>query len=121
MVHACATLSMYAIWHTLIHWHFSFYCRRKIEIFNLGTGNGITVLEAIEAFEKVNNLKLNYKIGPRREGDVVAIYANKDKAENELGWKPAFSLNDIMETAWKWEQKLQSDEQMFTSQNYKLN
>jgi UDP-glucose 4-epimerase len=91
------------------------------EVFNLGTGNGITVLEAIQAFEKVNNLKLNYKIGPRREGDVVAIYANKDKAENELGWKPAFSLNDIMETAWKWEQKLQSDEKMFTRQNFKLN
>jgi UDP-glucose 4-epimerase len=95
--------------------------KESYEVFNLGTGDGITVLEAIQAFEKVNNVKLNYTIGPRRNGDVIAIYANKDKAEKELGWKPAFSLNDIMETAWKWEQKLQSDEQMFTRQNFKLN
>jgi UDP-glucose 4-epimerase len=91
------------------------------EIFNLGTGSGITVLEAIRAFEQVNNLKLNYTIGPRRPGDVVAIYANKDKAEQELGWKPKFTLNDIMETAWKWEKQLQEDETLFTQQNSRLN
>jgi UDP-glucose 4-epimerase len=91
------------------------------EVFNLGTGSGITVLEAIRAFEQVNNLKLNYTIGPRRPGDVVAIYANKDKAEQELGWKPKFTLNDIMETAWKWEKQLQEDETLFTQQNSRLN
>jgi len=91
------------------------------EVFNLGTGNGITVLEAIQAFEKVNDIKLNYIIGPRREGDVIAIYANKDKAEKELGWVPTFSLEQIMESAWKWEKQLMSDEQMFSRQNFKLN
>ena len=108
-----------------IHWPFSILLNKKnkstCEIFNLGTGDGITVLEAIQAFEKVNNLKLNYTIGPRRAGDVVAIFANKDKAEKELGWIPKYSLNDIMESAWKWEQKLKSDEKLFTTQNFKLN
>jgi UDP-glucose 4-epimerase len=91
------------------------------EIFNLGTGNGITVMEAIAAFEKVNNIKLNYVIGPRRPGDVIAIYANKDKAEKELGWIPKFSLEDIMETAWKWEMQLQHEDKSFELKNFKFN
>ena len=62
------------------------------EVFNLGTGNGVTVLEAIHAFEKVSGTKLNYEIGPRRPGDVISIYANNDKARNVLGWKPNFNL-----------------------------
>ena len=60
------------------------------EIFNLGTGNGVTVLEVIKSFEKVSGVKLNYKIGPRRPGDIVAIYANNSLAKNTLGWKPNF-------------------------------
>jgi UDP-glucose 4-epimerase len=91
------------------------------EVFNLGTGNGITVLEAIEAFEKVSGIKLNYEIGPRRAGDVIAIYANNDLAKNILGWKPGFSLEDIMSTAWKWEQKLRSDDNIFTGKPVELN
>jgi UDP-glucose 4-epimerase len=91
------------------------------EIFNLGTGEGITVLEAIRAFEEVNQVKLNYLIGPRRAGDVVAIYANKEKAEKLLGWKPKFTLKDIMSTAWKWEKQLQEDETFFSKQNSRLN
>jgi UDP-glucose 4-epimerase len=91
------------------------------EVFNLGTGDGITVLEAIRAFEKANGLSLNYTIGPRRPGDVVAIYANKDKAERELGWKPHFTLHDIMESAWKWEKQLKEDEALFNAQNARLN
>ena len=91
------------------------------EIFNLGTGNGISVLEAIHAFEKVSGVKLNYVVGPRRPGDVIAIYANKDKAEKELGWVPEYSLEDIMRTAWLWEQKLKTDEQFFTGRNFQLN
>ncbi len=75
------------------------------EIFNLGTGEGVTVIEAIKAFEKVSNKKLNYTIAPRREGDVVAIYANNDKAMNLLGWSPVRGIEDIMRTAWKWEEK----------------
>lgn len=82
-------------------------------MFNLGTGNGNTVLEVIHSFEKVSGQKLNYKIGPRRNGDVIAIYANNDKAKNILGWKPAFSLDEMMDTAWKWELKLKEDENFF--------
>lgn len=91
------------------------------EVFNLGTGNGVTVLEAIKAFEKVSGVKLNYEIGPRRPGDIVAIYANNDKAKSQLGWDPARSLDEMMETAWKWEQKLQHDEQFFSSIKSELN
>lgn len=91
------------------------------EVFNLGTGNGISVLEAINAFEKVSGVKLNYVVGPRRPGDVIAIYANKDKAEKQLGWIPEYSLEDIMRTAWLWEQKLKTDEQFYTGSNFQLN
>ena len=87
------------------------------DVFNLGTGNGITVLEIINEFEKTSGQKLNYKIGPRRPGDVIAIYANNDKAKNLLGWQPKFNLQQMMATAWKWELKLKEDEEMFKSQN----
>ena len=80
------------------------------EIFNLGTGNGVTVLEAIKAFEKVSGVKLNYSIGPRRAGDIVAVYANNELAKKQLGWNPQYSLDDMMATAWKWELKLREDE-----------
>lgn len=76
------------------------------EVFNLGTGNGYTVLEVINTFEKVSGEKLNYSIGPRRPGDIIAIYANNDKAKSGLGWKPQYSLDDMMSTAWQWEMKL---------------
>lgn len=76
------------------------------EIFNLGTGNGVSVLEAIHAFEKVSGVKLNYVMGPRRPGDVVAIYANNTRAREVLGWDPKYDIDDMMRTAWKWEQKL---------------
>lgn len=78
------------------------------EIFNLGTGDGYTVLEVIAAFEKVSKTKLNYSMGPRRSGDVIAIYANNDKAKSELGWNPQYSLDEMMDTAWKWELKLKN-------------
>ncbi len=79
---------------------------KSCEVFNLGTGNGITVLEAIQAFEKVSGVQLNYEIGPRRAGDIVAIYANNDKAVKELGWNCKFRLEEMMLTAWQWEQSL---------------
>jgi UDP-glucose 4-epimerase len=60
----------------------------------------------IQAFEKVSGQKLNYQLGPRRAGDVIAIYANNEKARTELGWKPQYSLDDMMATAWNWEQKV---------------
>ncbi len=78
--------------------------QQNLETYNLGIGNGATVLEAIFAFEKVTGQKLNYRIGDRRPGDVIAIYANLDKATRELGWQPAYDINDIMRTAWAWEQ-----------------
>ena len=84
------------------------------EVFNLGTGEGVTVLEAIRAFEKVSGKKLNYETGPRRPGDVVAIYANKDRAARLLGWEPRYSLEDMMASAWKWEQRLKADETVFS-------
>ncbi len=91
------------------------------EIFNLGTGLGVTVLEAIHSFEKISGVKLNYEIGPRRPGDIMAIYANNDKARNKLGWDPKYTLDEMMDTAWKWEQKLREDEEMFTSSQSELN
>jgi UDP-glucose 4-epimerase len=87
---------------------------KKCEVFNLGSGNGVTVLEAIHAFEKITGVKLNYVIGPRRPGDVIAIYANNDYAKKELGWNPKYSLDDMMLTAWKWEQKLKADESFYS-------
>ena len=77
---------------------------KAVDTFNLGIGEGVTVLEAIKAFEKVSGGKLNYHIGARRPGDVVAIYADASKANELLNWKPEFSIEDIMDTAWRWEQ-----------------
>ncbi|HNY55393.1 MAG TPA: UDP-glucose 4-epimerase GalE [Chitinophagales bacterium] len=78
----------------------------NIEVFNLGTGMGVSVLEVIEAFEKVSGQKLNYTIGQRRAGDVVAVYADNTKAEVRLGWKCQYSLEDAMLSAWNWELKM---------------
>lgn len=77
--------------------------KAQIEVFNLGIGAGVSVLEAINAFEKVSGTSLQYEMGPRRAGDVVAIYADKSKAANLLGWKPNRNIEDIMRTAWAWE------------------
>src|SRR5687767_3796293 len=95
--------------------------KARCEVFNLGTGNGVTVLEAIQSFEKVSGKKLNYEIGPRRTGDVIAIYANNDKAKSHLGWEPNLSLEEMMATAWKWEVRLKEDEQLFNISKSSLN
>jgi UDP-glucose 4-epimerase len=91
------------------------------DIFNLGTGNGVTVLEAIKAFETVSGKKLNYKIGPRRPGDVVAIYANNDFACTALGWQIRYDLIEMMKTAWAWELKIKQDEEILKSQQFLYN
>ncbi len=78
------------------------------EIFNVGIGEGVSVLEAIKATELATGLKVPYKVGPRRAGDVVAIYADYTKAAHLLGWQPKYDINDIMRTAWKWAQYLKS-------------
>lgn len=93
----------------------------KCEIFNLGSGNGVTVLEAIAAFEKVSAEKLNYIIGQRRAGDVVSIYANNEKAVNELGWTLKYNLEDMMKTAWEWELKLKAAQDFLLHQKVALN
>ncbi|MGB0274968.1 MAG: UDP-glucose 4-epimerase GalE [Flavobacteriaceae bacterium] len=76
------------------------------EVFNLGTGKGSSVLEVIQSFERVSRQKLPYEIGARREGDVVAAYANTTKANTVLGWKTKRSLDEAIASAWKWEQKV---------------
>lgn len=95
--------------------------KTNCDVFNLGTGDGYTVLEVIKAFERANGVLLNYEFGPRRAGDVVAIYANNDKAMNLLNWKPKYNLQEMMQTAWKWELKLQEDEKLFKASNADLN
>lgn len=76
------------------------------EVFNLGTGKGNSVLEVIQTFEKVTDQKLPYRIAERRPGDVVAAYADTNLANNELGWSAQLSLADALQSAWKWQQKL---------------
>lgn len=75
-------------------------------IYNLGTGNGVSVLEAIHAFEKVAQKKLNYRVSLKRCGDIAAIYSDPSRSEQELGWKATFTLDEMMESAWKWELSL---------------
>jgi UDP-glucose 4-epimerase len=78
----------------------------KLEIFNLGTGKGSSVMEVINAFEKTSGLKLAYKIVDRRDGDVTSTYANTNKANTKLGWKSLSTLDEAIASAWKWEQKI---------------
>ena len=89
--------------------------KTRCDIFNLGTGDGVTVLEAIHTFEEVSGVKLNYELGPRRAGDVVAIYANNNLAVKELGWKIKYGLTDMMKTAWAWELKIKEAEEKVKS------
>jgi UDP-glucose 4-epimerase len=81
-------------------------CRSNLEIFNLGTGNGFSVLEVIHAFEQVSGEKLNYKFVPRRPGDTEMVWADTRFANEELGWKAEKNLDEMMASAWKWEKKL---------------
>jgi len=80
--------------------------KASFDVFNLGSGEGVTVFEAIRAFEKVSQVKLNYEVSPRRPGDVEAIYSNNDKASSELGWKPQHTLEEMMQSAWDWQRKM---------------
>lgn len=76
------------------------------ETFNIGTGNGFTVLEILQTFEKVNTLKLNYTLGNRRAGDIEKVWANTEKAEKVLGWKAGLTLEDMVKSAWEWQKTL---------------
>lgn len=78
----------------------------SVEVFNLGTGNGLSVLQLIESFERATGVKVNYKIGPRREGDIEKIWAEPAKANNILGWKANVDIDDTMRNAWRWQKKI---------------
>lgn len=79
------------------------------DVFNLGTGNGYTVLEVIHAFERTTGVKLNYKIGPRRDGDVEQVWGDVSKSERVLHWKAALGVDEMMASAWAWEKYLAND------------
>ncbi len=80
--------------------------RERYEIFNLGTGRGLSVLELVHAFEKATGVKLNYRIGPRREGDTEQVWAAPAKANKVLGWSADTPVEEILASAWKWQQTL---------------
>jgi UDP-glucose 4-epimerase len=82
--------------------------RKNYEVFNLGTGNGISVLEAINSFERVSGIKLKYRIVGRRAGDIEKIWADPSFANKELGWKTLSSLDEAMRTAWDWEKEIRN-------------
>lgn len=82
---------------------------KNLNLYNLGFGLGVSVKEAIESFEKVSGQKLNYQVGARRAGDVIAVYADNSKAKKELAWMPKYTLDDMMLSAWKWQQFLESN------------
>ena len=77
--------------------------KQDCEVFNVGTGRPVSVLELVNAFEKVNNLKLNYKFAPRRAGDVTAIWADPTLAQTEMGWKATRTVEETLKAAWAWE------------------
>ena len=84
--------------------------KEDCEIFNIGTGRPLSVLELVNAFEKVNGLKLNYRFAPRRAGDVTAIWADPTLANTEMGWKATRTIEETLEAAWKWEKHLADNE-----------
>ena len=80
-----------------------------LEFFNIGTGKGNSTLEIVNTFEKATGVKLNWKFGPRREGDIEEIFGNVEKANKVLGWKAEAKLDDVLRSAWKWQEKLRAD------------
>ena len=82
--------------------------KEKYEIFNIGTGRGVSVLELVHRFEEANGVKINYKIVGRRAGDIIAIWADPTLANTELGWKAERSLDETLRAAWAWEKHLRN-------------
>ena len=82
--------------------------KERYEIFNIGTGRAVSVFELVKTFERVNNLKLNYKVAPRRSGDVVAVWADTSLANSELGWHAERSLEQTLASAWAWEKRVRN-------------
>lgn len=77
-----------------------------VEVFNIGTGQGLSTLEVVEGFERATGVKVNWEYAPRREGDIEKVWGNVDKANNVLGWKAEAKLDDILRSAWEWQLKL---------------
>lgn len=80
-----------------------------VEVFNVGTGKGVSTLEVVEGFEKATGVKVNWSYAPRREGDIEKVWGNVDKANNVLGWKAETPLEDVLTSAWRWQKKLRED------------
>src|SRR5690606_12485162 len=78
-----------------------------VEVVNVGTGRGVSVLEAVKAFEAASGESLNYQVGPRRRGDIVQLWADTPKAARVLGWKATRGVQDAMADAWRWQQTLE--------------
>lgn len=88
--------------------------KNPFEVFNLGTGNGITVLEIVHAFEKATGVKLNYKIVGKRQGDVEAVYSDTRLANEELGWQASTPIEDTLHSAWEWEKRVRNKERIIS-------
>ena len=80
-----------------------------VEVFNIGTGRGLSTLEVVEGFEKATGVKVNWTYAPRREGDIEQVWGNVDKANKVLGWKADTPTDEVLKSAWKWQQKLRED------------
>ncbi len=81
----------------------------RYDVFNIGTGIGYSVLQAIESFEKASGQKLNYEIGPRRDGDIVQVWGDVNKSTEKLGWKAELGIEEMMSSAWAWEKYMQEN------------
>lgn len=81
-------------------------CAEPVEVFNLGTGNGVSVLELINTFEEATGVKVPHKFAPRREGDIIQVWADPARANTVLGWTAGTSLADTMRSAWNWQLRL---------------
>lgn len=80
-----------------------------VEVFNIGTGTGLSTLEVVQGFEKATGVKLNWEYAPRREGDIEKVWGNVDKANKVLGWKAEANIEDVLRSAWKWQVKLRDE------------
>ena len=80
-----------------------------VEVFNIGTGRGLSTLEVVEGFERATGVKVNWTYAPRREGDIEQVWGNVDKANKVLGWKADTPTDDVLRSAWKWQKKLRED------------
>ncbi|MCX6318337.1 MAG: UDP-glucose 4-epimerase GalE [Bacteroidetes bacterium] len=91
------------------------------EVYNLGSSKPVSVLEVIQTFEKISGLSVPFKKGTRRPGDIMSMYTDNQLAREKLGWKPRYTLAEILETAWRWEMRLKADATVFSSQSGELN